>query len=290
MYREVELYILERSGLGFSGHRRKLLDQVVEGRMRELGIAGEQEYIARLGRDPAEQKELYEQITTKETHFFRNERQFQYLREIIIPGFATSLSLYAFRRFCIDAANPGALKLRIFCAGCATGEEPYSIAMVLLDTLRYPLAWDLQILAGDLSERSLFTARQGYYGYDRIRGIPPALLERFCMKREDGVEFTEEVKRIIRFVPMNLKKIVDGEPVPGGAEGELFDIIFCRNVMIYFPPELQQRLVTVLVRWLAPGGYLFTGDAEPLHLFTHDLTVIKEADCLVYRKAEKGKS
>jgi chemotaxis protein methyltransferase CheR len=179
------------------------------------------------------------------------------------------------------------MKLNILCAGCSTGEEPYSVAMTLLEGLRYPKAWDLRIFAGDLSERCISTAQAGSYSEEQLKGIPFSYRKKYLSATDEGAVFGDEVKNLIRFSRLNLKDLMEGGDFPGcGADFAGFDLVFCRNVMIYFSAADQQKLINTLYRFLLPGGYLFTGDAEPLHLFEHNYEAVRGADCLIYQKME----
>ena len=179
------------------------------------------------------------------------------------------------------------MKLRILCAGCSTGEEPYSVAMSLLSTLRYPRAWDIEILAGDLNESCIRVAKKGFYDEERVKGLPDAFRDRYTEHVPGGLLVTEEVRRLVRFSVLNLNDIINGGSFPGvHADLAGFDIVFCRNVMIYFSLPTQQLLVDFLYRSLLPGGYLFTGDAEPLHLYKHEFATVRDVRCLIYQKAE----
>jgi len=193
----------------------------------------------------------------------------------------------------MDSKSPRSImNIRVLCAGCSTGEEPYSVAMALFDALKYPRAWNVEIVAGDLSESCIKMAAAGYYERERLKGIPPSYAGRYMEKHGKGAIVKDEIKRLVRFCSLNLNDIMDGEPLPGMKSGDKqfddkqFDIIFCRNVMIYFSTEAQQQLVDTLFRLLIPGGYLFTGDAEPLHLYNHQFETVRDAGCLIYRKSE----
>jgi chemotaxis protein methyltransferase CheR len=245
-------------------------------------------------RDSAQEESiLLDLITINETSFFRNPGQFRYIAERIIPEVEEGRGKEVIRSWgSLNTVTPRSImKMRILCAGCSTGEEPYSVAMTLFDALRYPRVWDIEILAGDLSESCLKTGEAGYYEADRMKGLPIAFIDKYMEKRDKGAVVKEEIKRLIRFCRLNLNDIINGEPFPGLISGtEQFDMIFCRNVMIYFSPETQQQLVDTLSRLLIPGGYLFTGDAEPLHLYNHVFEAVREAGCLIYRKMETLKN
>jgi len=297
-FAKIREFVLQRSRLYFASRKTAVLRQRLEARLGQLGMADLREYWHFLQGDVAEEGLLFDLLTTNETFFFRNPAQFQHLREVVLPGLESLKGQDALRSLSEHGQVAGssltsrtvqspehAMKLRILCAGCSTGEEPYSVAMTVLEALRYPKAWDIEIVAGDLSQSCLDTARAGYYENDRLKGIAPDLMARYLVRDAGGARVSEELKRLVRFYPLNLNDLMIGAcpaGFPGGAGS--FDIVFCRNVMIYFSPSCQQLLVETLYRLTAPFGYLLTGDAEPLHLFNHNFTAVKDAGCLIYQK------
>ncbi|GFE58555.1 protein-glutamate O-methyltransferase CheR [Geobacter sp. AOG1] len=286
VFDEIRQYVQERTRLCFSGHKRSLLGSKLQQRVDALALPDMSAYRDILLNSHSEEVVLLDLITTNETCFFRNPRQFDYLRDHILPALEEERGSASFRRFA-TGEQPGQLndmRLRILSAGCSTGEEPYTVAMTVLEGLRYPRAWEIDIVAGDLSESCLEIARRGSYETARLKGIPKMLQKKYMDASDDGATFREDVRRLIRFMHLNLNDVMQsdggGDTLPAGA----FDIVLCRNVMIYFSSACQQQLVNSLYRIIAPGGYLLTGDAEPLHLFRHDFTPVREAGCLIYRK------
>jgi chemotaxis protein methyltransferase CheR len=270
--------IQDESLLAFKGHKREFFLCRVEERMHALSIADMASYGEYLRYSPYEKYTLLELVTINETSFFRNQPQFSYLMETIIPLIEKKKGEDA---LCSrDSLHKN--RLRILCAGCSTGEEPYSIAMSLLEALRFPSAWDISIVAGDLSEACLMTARDGWYHESRLKSVPAHFKEKYMTRREDGWRFTNEISRMIEFSRLNIRDFISNACM----SGDSYDIIFCRNVMIYFPPETQQKLIDVLYQSVFPGGYLFTGDAEPLHLYEHNFRHVEDAACLIYLKPE----
>lgn len=277
--------VFRLSRLHFEGHRKRVFRQRLEARLQQLGVAGFRSYWELLQRERSEQARLLDLLTTNETFFFRNPEQFRHLREAILPGLELARGQAALRSLARSGEWQGRsrMKLRILCAGCSTGEEPYSVAMTVLETLRYPKAWDIEIVAGDLSESCLEAARAGFYQTARLKGLAPELMDRYLTAQPGGAVVRDELRELVKFQSLNLGDLMKGE-LPAGFSWGGFDIIFCRNVMIYFSPSCQQLLVETLYRLLAPEGYLFTGDAEPLHLFSHDFAALRDAGCLIYHK------
>lgn len=283
----VARFIHERTGLCFAGHKKRLLRLRLEDRLLRLNISDLATYENLIASDESEFASILELLTTNETSFFRNPRQFEYLMETLLPALEEEKWQQVISLWGETPAN-SKLKMRILCAGCSTGEEPYSVAMALLTSLRYPRAWDIEILAGDLSESCVRAAENGFYGDDKLKGLPDSFRFRFADIVQGGISIKPEVKKLIRFSAINLNDIIQGADFPGLPAGFAgFDLIFCRNVLIYFSLASQQKLVDLLYNSLVHGGYLFTGDVEPLHLYTHNFTAIRDAGCLIYRKTEK---
>jgi len=268
-------FLRDKSRLSFTGQKRTVLRQRLETRLEQLRLPDLAAYWETLQSDPFEELQLFELATTNETFFFRNTAQFRYLKERIIP----SLELQA---------SQEKSSFRILSAGCSTGEEPYSIAMTLLDALGTAETRVAQIVAGDLSENCLRIARKGYYDQDRLAKLPSGYQHRFMTEADGGARVSAELRSLVRFIRLNLDDLMNSDSPAWNHGLGLFEIIFCRNVMIYFAPECQQKLVDTLYRLLKPGGYLFTGDAEPLHLFSHEFRPVAEADCLIYQKMEQS--
>ncbi|NVO00512.1 MAG: protein-glutamate O-methyltransferase CheR [Geobacteraceae bacterium] len=262
---KIACFLKKKSRLSFTGHKRSVLQQRLENRRQQLGLADISCYWNALNNSSAEEMDLYNLVTTNETSFFRNSSQFHYFKEVIIKQQTTK-------------------RIRILSAGCSTGEEPYSIAMTIFDTLENPQEWQIEIVAGDLSDNCLNVAREGYYDAEKLSKIPENYIDRFMTTTDDGAVVKDPLKKIIRFTRLNLNDLMNAELPSWNCGIGTFDVIFCRNVMIYFAPPCQQLLVDTLHKLILPEGYLFTGDAEPLHLFRHEFKAVHQAGCLVYQK------
>jgi chemotaxis protein methyltransferase CheR len=155
--------------------------------------------------------------------------------------------------------------------------------MQVLDSIKYPRAWDVSVLGTDIDAGALETARRGRYDRGRLEKVPSSFRDRYFASNPDGtVSVNDEVKAITEFQGLNLKDVLTA-----GAFRDRFDVILCRNVMIYFDYPAQQRLVTDLAACLKPGGVLFTGEGEVLHLYRHGLETLERANCILYRKQEE---
>jgi chemotaxis protein methyltransferase CheR len=240
-------------------------------RIRELGLLSYGAYYRRVVEDRSELTLMLDAITTNETQFFREGRHFEVLAEGIVPAWR-------------DEAARGARdkRVRIWSAGCSTGEEPYSLAMALLSALPPEEGWDVQILATDLSTRVLEIARTGVYTAEKAAGIPRAHLQTFMLRgvgSQDGnVKVSPVLQAAVTFRRLNLND--DAWDVGGP-----FDAILCRNVFIYFNQLTRNRIVAQLLGHLRPRGYFFVGHSESLGGTPGLETVIPT----VYRKEDGRK-
>ncbi len=237
-------------------------------RLRELRLKSYREYLVHLNAHPAEEtSELVDRLLTNETRLFREAWQFDYLEEGIIP---------LWREESKTTLDRG---LKVWSAACSTGEEPASVAAVL-DT-RFPAleGFRVSILATDLSTRALAAARTLTFPVARSKDIPAAYARHFEAVADDRIRLRPSSARLIRFEAMNLLS----PAVPASN----FDLILCRNVLIYFTRETKRRVIDHLWRALKPGGFLFVGHAESLVGVIEGLRPVKPA---IYRKPPNGRS
>ncbi len=290
----------ERCDLFFPAAKQVVLENRLRERLLACGHSDYDNYYNRLLEEPEEMQNLLEGLTVNETRFFRNPAQFKALRERILPGMIDGRNREIVKSWG-DETRPWKwgerhplMHLRAWSAGCSTGEEAYSIVFTILDSLKFPRAWDIEITATDINRSVLGHARMGVYGNNAAKDITPDVLARHMDRREGGLVVKEFPARLVKFYESNLKDLsarrgimtltsADGLEAERDATG-YFDIIFCRNVMIYFDRTAQARLVNTLYRCLKPGGFLFTGDSEPLHLFEHEFNVITDGDAVYYVK------
>lgn len=237
--------------------RSRLAKQV-----RARGLGGYAEYLAAVRSDPSgvELSEMIDVLTTNKTSFFREAEHFEYLVARVLPELR---------------ARSGAV--RIWSAGCSSGEEPYTIAMTLRDAWPDIGARDVRILATDISSRVLERAQSGVYPASVTGGLPATILRRHFVRepgeREDSYRVVDSTRALVRFARLNL---MAQWPMRGP-----FDAIFCRNVMIYFDRPTQERLVGRFWGALRAGGHLFIGHSESLNGMTHSFKYVQPA---VYRR------
>lgn len=245
--------IAEASGIALGEVKRALLAGRLGRRVRELGLPGFGAYYKRVVKDPTGQElvRMLDLVATNETSFFREPTHFEYLAARVIPGWRAAAA----------AAERGRT-VRVWSAACSTGQEPYSLAMLLLDQLPASEGWTIEILGTDLSTRALQVAQAATWPVKQAAQIPPAYLQRFMQRgvgaRDGQMRATPELRATVRFERLNLHQ--DRWPSAGP-----FDLILCRNVLIYFSPEGARAVVRRLADRLVPGGHLFVGHAEAVH-------------------------
>jgi chemotaxis protein methyltransferase CheR len=262
----------ETFGLDLRAGKETLVSARLSKHMRQSGCRSFDEYYQLVVEDATGKAliNLIDALTTNHTSFFREPPHFDFLRENFLPEWKT--------RGSID----------IWSAACSTGEEPYSIAMCVLEELGAAASGRVHILATDISTRALAAAEKGIYPAERVAGLSPRQLHAYWLRGEGDwagcYRAKKEMRALIEFRRLNLL-----EPMPPAGR---FPLIFCRNVMIYFDRPTQQQVVERLAGCLEPGGYLITGHAESLTGIEHSLQYVQPA---VYRKAtfpgrEKGRS
>jgi chemotaxis protein methyltransferase CheR len=264
-------HISQRCGLYFRDHDLRNLESAVERRMRALGIeSGHAYYLHLTGSDgrEGEFRELLNLLTVNHTYFFRNEPQFMALKEKVLPELAEDL-----RRRWFEGGRSGRPALRIWSAGCSTGEEPYTLAMVLRDT---PCCgdFDIDIYATDASTEALEKARLGVYGESSMRLVSEPCRGLYFSEGPSGWRLCEEIKSMVRFGYHNLV----ADPFPAG-----IDVVFCRNVTIYFDPATTRRITDAFHSSLADGGYLFLGYSESL-TSSRKFQMVCRQDAIFFRK------
>jgi chemotaxis protein methyltransferase CheR len=256
------------AGLAFDDTRRESLAYSVNERMRASGCGSVADYL-RLLADPSgdgERQALLDEVTIPETHFFRNPPQIRALRQHVLPELMRQAG--------------GRRRLRIWSAGCSTGEEPYTIAMLIRELLPHNAGWDVKIIATDISTRALSAAKTGRYGERSFVMTDPIDRQRFFVLDADsrGYVVRPEVRDLVEFRHHNL--VADPPPFEPGES----DLALCRNVTIYFDRETTKRLMGRMHTTLRDGGYLFLGHAETLWQISTDFSLVSLGDAFLYRR------
>lgn len=243
-------------GLSLHRGKRALVSSRLERLVRRNGFASFGNYLAFLSqkRNGEEFIEFIDTLTTNHSGFWREAEHFGFLRDNIMPNHRT--------------------RLRVWSAACATGEEPYTIGMCAIESS----VANCSITASDISRAALNAAVEGNYDASKVSPLPAGWADRyFTVRKNSGTvaySVVHEVRMLVGFIPLNLLQ-------PFGHLG-IFDVIFCRNVMIYFDQETRDRLVASLAQQLAPGGHLFTGHSETLLRLPSTLQYVRPA---TYRRS-----
>lgn len=253
--------IYDESGITFSATNRAILESRLKERLREKSMAHVSEYYALLMKDPDELKTMLDSVTTNLTRFFRNQPHFDALENYVIPEI---LKLKKLR---------GETKIRIWSAGCSTGEEPYTLAMIF--KARLPAPYTAEIIASDLSLKSLMVGKSGFYPDSRVTGIPEQYLSRYFDRKTNGYQAKSDLMNMIRFDYHNLKNDSGQRNV---------DILFCRNVLIYFDEAAQKAVIDRFWDAMAPKSYLFIGHSESLFGMKTRFEFLKTEWACLYQK------
>ncbi len=260
---QIRTLIEQRSAILFDSSRERFFSTRVRAHLAEKKLASGSELLGLIRRSSIEYEALLEELLTQETSFFRYPAVFEALDKRILPEVEE-------RKFW---ENPRTL--RIWSAGCSTGEEPYSIAITVLDALKFAEAWEVEILATDVSRRALRQAERGTYLKRTVEGLSPAQLENCFTAAKQGFQLRPRVRRMISFAQMNL-----AESVYVGK----FDCIFCMNVLMYFSEDRRLAILRRFYDALEPGGYFLLGHAETLSNVAVKFEPVVFGDCRLYRK------
>ncbi|HVE97808.1 MAG TPA: CheR family methyltransferase [Mycobacteriales bacterium] len=264
--------VLDRTaGLVFDESRRDSLCYSLGERMASCAIGRVEDYLSLLqsSRGVDEMQLLINEVTIQETHFFRNPPQFRALRQHVLPGL-------------VRAAATGSRRLRIWSAGCSTGEEPYSIAMLVRELVPLLDGWDIKVMATDISTRALDAARVGRYTSRSLGVADPEDVARWFIRDGGDYVVRPEVRELVEFRRHNLV----ADPPPFGDEP--IDLVLCRNVTIYFSRDTTRTLMARLHQRLADGGYLFLGHSETLWQVNDQFRLVTLGDAFVYRRDGEG--
>ena len=252
--------IYNESGIHFTATNRSILESRLKERLREKGFNSVKDYFDSISKDQGELKGFLDSITTNLTRFFRNQAHFDALENFVIPEL-------------MKIKQAGDKTIKIWSAGCSTGEEPYTIAMLLSEIL--PSPWKFEIAASDLSLKCLMTAKEGFYAENRIVGIPDAYLKKYFDKVEGGFKVRPEIVSKIRFDYHNLNN-------DSGQKN--LDLVFCRNVIIYFDETAQTAVINRFWESMASKSFLFIGHSESLFGMDTKFEFVKTQWATFYRK------
>ena len=263
-------FIYKKCGIFIAENRKYLIENRLSNRIKHLNLKSYSEYYKYLKFDDnkdAELNELYVLMTTNETSFFRNPPQLKVFQEIVLTNMINEIR------------KAGQKRLRIWSAGCSTGEEPYTLAIIISEVLKGELlTWDVKITANDLSTQVLAAARNGIYSEYSLRTTPKELVSRYFTKDGQVYKINPEMKRLVSFGQINLNEREQLKRV------ESSHIVFCRNVIIYFDDDMKRRVINSFYDNLLPGGALLIGHSETLHNICRSFELEHYSGTIVYRK------
>lgn len=260
----IRTLVKHHTGINLSPAKRNMVYSRLTRRLRQLALNDFASYCERLKQGDAEEfSQFINAITTNLTSFFREPHHFDYLAKTVIPELLSKNKLDQ--------------RIRIWSAGCSTGEEPYSISITILEALRGSGGWDVKVLATDLDTDVVAHAERGVYSQERLSGLTLEQLRKWFLKGTQGnsgmARIGARARELISFRQLNL---MESWPMRGP-----FDVIFCRNVVIYFDKETQRVLFERFANYLADGGYLFIGHSETLYQISNRFELIGNT---IYRK------
>jgi chemotaxis protein methyltransferase CheR len=255
--------VYDESGILFTATNRSILEQRIRDLLRGNKLPDAAAYFKLVASNRTELKNFLDAVTTNLTRFFRNQPHFDALEKFVIPEIIK-----------IKKAA-GNYNIKIWSAGCSTGEEPYTIAMLLCDILPSPFKFD--ITASDLSLKCLMTATEGFYDKSRVVGIPDHFLTKYFDHLTDGYKAKPVLKDRIRFDYHNLKN---------DAGFRAMDIVFCRNVLIYFDEQTQNGVINKFYDSMNPKSFLYIGHSESLFGMKTKFQFVKTEWATLYKKDE----
>ena len=263
-------FIYQVCGIFIAENRKYLVENRLSNRIKELNLKSYSEYYNYLRFDNSRKEELnrlFEVVTTNETSFFRNPPQLKVFQD------------YVLKEVIDECRKSGRKRLRIWSAGCSTGEEPYTLAIILNEVLRSEIhSWDIKITANDLSEAVLSAARRGIYNEYALRTTPPEIASAYFTKDGNVYKIKPELKQLVSFGQINLSDKDQLRRV------EKSQIVFCRNVIIYFDDDMKRKVISAFYDNLEPNGMLLIGHSESLHNISRAFKPEHHTGTIVYRK------
>lgn len=260
---DIRVLIEQRSAILFDASRERFFSTRIREYLGEKGWSSGAELLRHVRGSSIEYESLLEQLLTQETSFFRYPGVYEALEKKILPEMQE-------RKFWESPRT-----LRIWSAGCSTGEEPYSIAISLCDSLKFAEAWEIEILATDVSRRALRHAERGAYSKRSLQDVSLRQVETYFTATKQGFQVRPRIRKMVSFAQMNLVESV--------YVGKL-DCIFCMNVLMYFSEERRLSILRRFYDALEPGGYFMLGHAETLSHVPMKFESIVLGDCRLYRK------
>jgi chemotaxis protein methyltransferase CheR len=264
---EIRMLIEERTAICFDESRQRFFSTRVHEHLQAKNFRSGTELLRAARQSNVEYESLLERLLTQQTSFFRYPGVYEAFEKRVLP----ELHVKKFWR------NPRTL--RVWSAGCSTGEEPYSIAITIADAVPYADAWNVEVLATDVGRNALKHAERGVYAGRSVASVSEEQLASYFTRVADGYQLKPRLRQMVTFTQMNLASAVYISRM---------DVIFCMNVLIYFSAEHRRRLVQRFYETLEPGGYLFLGHSESISNMSVKFQAIVLNDCILYRKPAAG--
>lgn len=261
-FKQLRDFIYEKSGIFISDTKKYLVEKKLASRLLERNLNSFEEYLSVIknGGSGDELNKLFDAITTNETYFFREQQQLGVCIDRVVPALMQ---------------QKNSRDIRIWSAACSTGEEPYTLVMMLMEK---KCCGRIEVIASDISNEVLASAKKAVYGSYSMRNVPEQYLKKYFRSNGWTHELDEPVKNTVRFMNINLIDAVKMRAVTS------MDVVFCRNVLIYFDDRTKQKAVSLLYDSLRPGGYLFIGSSESLHNVTRAFKPVVFEKVVAYQR------
>lgn len=258
--------IYKKTGICFEINKKYYVQKRIEKRALVYGVDDLNDYykMVKYAEDTSEFYKLINELTVNETYFFRDFPQLRNFAEDVLPIF--------------EKENNISKKIKIWCAACSTGEEAYTLAIILLEILDNPKDWEIQILATDINSEVLKKAQIGLYNSRSVKDVPLVYLEKYFTKHNDNYMINNNIKKYIKYMQINLMDEAAMDSISD------CDFIFCRNCLIYFDDESRKNVVSKFFNSLKPGGYLFLGHSESVGRISQEYKVSRIGNNIVYSK------
>lgn len=266
LYEKFVKLIYKKTGLFYEYGKKYYVHKRIENRASKFQMETLNEYyiMLKFEEDSSEFDQLINDLTVNETYFFRDFPQLRNFAEDVLPLFEEEKQLVK--------------KIKIWCAACSTGEEAYTLSIILLEMLQNPELWNIQILATDINTKVLQSAKIGLYEERAVKDVPTEYLDKYFTRYQDKYKIHPDVKEPVSFKQLNLMD----EEAMSNMNG--YDFIFCRNCLIYFNDTSRKRVVSDFYESLNPGGYLFLGHSESVGRISSAYKVKRIGDTIIYSR------
>ncbi len=267
VFKQLRDFIYEKTGIYVPDNKKYFLENRLSRILKEKNLRNFEDYLyfLKYSANRNDIARLFDAVTTNETFFFREPQQFEVFSNNLIPQIIK------------ENNQMGRRDIKIWSAACSTGEEAYTIAMILLDKPEL-VSFRKEIYASDISESVLMSARKAMYGSYSVRNVPPQYMAKYFKDSGGIYVLSETVKSMVKFMNINLIEEKEVKQLKG------IDVVFCRNVLIYFDDKAKKKAVSLIYDVLRPKGYLFVGTSESLHNITRAFRPVVINKVVVYQK------